>query len=250
MPIKTIDLTIAPGFIVQSCACCNCEHKVSLNRGGIDTTEGPFNIPTGSTLEVKVDGEATPQTVAFAAGSFPDFSAVTPAQLRDKLNASLIGATAVLNLGGDAVTIESNATGDMSKIEIAGGSARAALGIPTDGIASPCPCRPVLGKDLGGGVKSKDLICIRRCGCGAQEQLLRTWDICDANYAGTHHYEHRRAANALAIHFKNQGWLEPSLAADINAETNSPPDAAAGLPGSVINVPPPKVLDGAAGGGA
>lgn len=241
MPIKTIDLTIAPGFVIQTCACCPCEHKVKLDRGGADTKEGPFGISVASTLDVKVDEQAAPQTVLFAAGSFPDFTAVTAEQLRDKLNATLAGATAILNIDGRAVTIESNTTGPGSKVEITGGSARAALGFPVDGIADPCPCRPVLGRDLGGGLKSKDMICLRRCACGAQEQFIRTWDVCDPKYAGTHHYEHRRAVNALAAHFKNQGWLDPAVAADITAEAGDPPDRAADLAGTILHVPPPRV---------
>lgn len=244
MPIKQIDLTVAPGFIVQSCACCHCEHRVSLDRGGTDTKEGPFNIPVGSTLDVKVDGQATPQAVTFAAGDFPDFSAVTAEQLRDKLNDSMVGATAVLNMDGHAVTIEGNTTGPSSKIEIVGGTARAALGFPTDTIAEACPGRPVLGRVIPGGLKAKDIICIRRCTCGAQEQLVRTWDVCDPRYAGSHFYEHRRAVNALAIHFKAQGWIDPAVAADINAETGSPQDFTPGLPGTVISVPPPRPAPG------
>ena len=89
MPLKTIDLTVAPGFVIHTCACCPCEHKVKLDRGGADTKREPFNIPINSTLDVKVDGQAVPQTVIFAAGSFPDFTAVTAVQLRDKLNAAI-----------------------------------------------------------------------------------------------------------------------------------------------------------------
>jgi len=84
----------------------------------------------------------------------------------------------------------------------------------------------------------------------AQEQLVRTWDVCDPKYAGTHHYEHRRAVNALAIHFKAQGWLDPAVAADINAETTDPPDAATGLPATVINVPASRATGVSEGGGA
>lgn len=240
MPIKTIDLTTPPGFIIHTCACCPCEHKIKFDRGGADTKRQPFNIPVDSTLDVKVDGEAVAQTVTFAAGSFPNFSAVTAIELRDKLNASLVGATAVLNRGDEAVTIESNTTGPNSRIEIVGGSARSALKFPTDGLADPCPGRPQLGKDLGGGVKNKNLISLRRCACGAQEKFVRTWDVCDPKYIGSHFYEHRRAVNALAIHFKAQGWIDPAVADEINEEATSPPDFTPGLPGSVINVPPPQ----------
>lgn len=250
MPLKTIDLTIAPGFVIHTCACCPCEHKVKLDRGGADTKPQPFNIAVDSTLDVKVDGQSTPQTIVFTAGAFPDFTSVTAEQLRDKFNAVLVGATAVLNRGDAAVTIESNTTGPNSTIEITGGSARAALKFPTDGLADPCPGRPVLGRVLGGGLNAKDLICIRRCACGAQEQLVRTWDVCDPKYAGTHHYEHRRAVNALAVYFKNQGWLDPAVAEEINAETGDPPDRATGLPGTVLQVPLTRAAAVGAGGGA
>jgi hypothetical protein len=239
MPIKTIDLTTLPGFIIHTCSCCPCEHKVNLDRGGADTKREPFDIPVGSTLDVKVDGQA-PQTVTFDAGSFPDFAAVTAVQLRDKLSASLAGATAVLNRGDEAVTIESDSTGSGSKIEIVGGTAREALKFPTDGLVDPCPGRAQLGKDLGGGAKNKNLISLRRCACGAQEKLIRTWDVCDPKYAGSHFYEHRRAVNALATFFKSQGWVDPDVASEINAETSDPPDLTPGLPSTVIDVPPPR----------
>jgi hypothetical protein len=75
--------------------------------------------------------------------------------------------------------------------------------------------------------------------------------VCDPKYTGTHHYEHRRAVNALAVYFKAQGWLDPAVAADINAETIDPPDCAVGLPGAVLEVPPPRVAaPGGGGGGA
>jgi hypothetical protein len=249
MPIKSIDLTAAPGFVIQACACCDCEHKVKLDRGAVDTDEGPYNIPVGATLELKVDGQATPQTITFAAGDFPDFTAVTPTQLRDKLNASLAGAAAVLNLDGEDVSIESNTTGPDSRVEVTGGTARDALGFHCDGIASPCSGRPVLGREIASGLKHKDVIAMRRCPCGSQEQLVRTWDVCDPKYAGTHHYEHRRAVNALATYFKSQGWIDPALAAEINAETTNPLDVATGLPTTVITVPPPVPEARTPGGG-
>jgi hypothetical protein len=240
MPIKQIDLTTPPGFLVQTCAACGLERRIALDRGAADTKPAPFNIPVGSTLDVKVDAQPTPQTVTFDAGSFPDFTAVTASQLRDKLNASLTGALAVLNLGGAGVTIESVDTGDMSMVEVTGGNARAALGFPTSGLEDPCPCRPRLGREVAPGIRNVNIICFRRCPCGGNEMVVRTWDVCDVKYAGSHFYEHRRAANALAIHFKAQGWLEPSCAAEINAEATNPPDITPGLPTAVINVPSPQ----------
>lgn len=240
MPIKQIDLTTAPGLLVQTCAKCGANHRINLDRGAVDTKQDPFSIPEGSTLELRVDGEATPQTVTFAAGDFPDFSAVTAAQLRDQLNASLVGTSSLLNLSGRGVTIESDAMGDTSRVEISGGSARAALGFPTNDIADPCPCRPHLGSEVGPGLKNLDIILLRRCPCRANEMLVRTWDVCDPRYAGSHFYEHRRAVNALAIHFKSQGWVDPACTAELAAETGSPSDVTPGLPATVINVPPPQ----------
>ncbi len=250
MPIKSLDLTVAPGFLIQCCAYCGRERRLSLDRGGADTKEGPFDIPVDSTLEVTVDEKETPETVRFEAGSFPEPSAVTALQLRDKLNASLAWATASLDLAGTGVTLESNTTGAASRLEVTGGTSRAALGFPVEGARDSCAGRPVLGRDLGEGLKHKDIICVRRCPCGAQEQLIRTWDVCDPRLAGTHHYEHRRVVNALAIYMSEQGWLDPAVAADIQAEPRRPPDAAQGLPGAVLSVPAPRAPSAPVSGGA
>lgn len=240
MPLKQIDLTTAPGFVVQSCANCPAEHLIRLDRGGVDTKRAPFNITAGSTLEVKVDGEVSPQIVTFAAGDFPDFAAVTVQHLIDKLNATLVGATAVPNLSGLGVSIESDSTGANSRIEITGGDARAAFKFPTSGPPDPGSGRPHLGRELVPGMRNLDIVVLRRCPCGGTEFLVRTWDVCDTKYAGSHFYEHRRAVNALAAFFKSQGWIDPVCSADFAAETESPPDVGPGLPGTVINVPPPR----------
>ena len=56
--------------------------------------------------------------------------------------------------------------------------------------------------------------------------------------------------NALAVHFKSQGWLDPAVAAEINAETSDPPDVAPGLPATVIEVPRPLATSAPGAGGA
>jgi len=240
MPIKQIDLTTAPGFVIQACANCPAEHRVRLDRGGVDTKRAPFSIPEGATLDVKVDDEATPQIVTFAPGDFPDFAAVTVQQAIDKLNASLVGATAIPNLSGLGVSIESDSTGPTSRVEITGGTARGAFKFPTSGPPDPGSGRPHLGRELVPGMRNLDIVVLRRCPCGGSEFLVRTWDVCDPKYVGSHFYEHRRAVNALAIYFKSQGWIDPACAADFSAETAMPPDATLGLPETVINVPPPQ----------
>lgn len=249
MPIKRIDLTGTPGFLIQSCAYCGREHRLNLDRGGSETKAGPFDIPEDSTLEVKVDGKATPQAVTFDRGSFPDLASVTALQLRDKLNASLTGATATLDLEGTGVTIESDTKGEASRFEVTGGTARAALGFPVDEVRDPCSGRAVLGADLGNGLKHKDIICLRRCPCGAQEQLIRTWDVCDPKLAGSHHYEHRRVVNALAMYMSEQGWVHPAVATDIQAEPHGPPDVALGLSAGVLDVPPARASQSSTSGG-
>jgi hypothetical protein len=240
MPIKQIDLTTAPGFVIQACANCPAEHRIRLDRGGVDTKRAPFNIPEGSTLELAIDGEASPQVVTFAPGDFPNFAAVTVQQLIDKLNATLSGATATPNLSGEGVSLESDSTGPSSRVDVTGGSARAALKFPTSGPPDPGSGRPHLGRELVPGMRNLDIVVLRRCPCGGTEFLVRTWDVCDPKYAGSHFYEHRRAVNALAVHFKDQGWIDPACADEFAAETNAPADVAPGLPSSVINVPPPQ----------
>ena len=239
MPLKQIDITTAPGFVVQTCAMCGMERKVSLNRGGIDTKPGPFNIPEGSTLELKIDGQTQQQNIVFEANAFSDFTAVTAEQLRDKLNGDLDGATAVLNVSDTAVTIESDSIGEASRIEVVAGSSRAALGIPVAAV-DPNPGRPHLGHELTATLTNPNIICLRRCPCGANEMIVRTWDVCDAKFAGSHFYEHRRAANALANYFKTQGWIEEACAEAIGNEASNPTDFTPGLPGTVINVPAPQ----------
>src|SRR5437867_2721324 len=112
MPIKSMTTTPAPGHLVQVCAVCGTEHTISFDRGAQKTKTGPFALSVGDTLEVKVD-TGSPATVTFAGGSFPDFSAVTAAQLAAKLAASLAGVTAIDDSGG--VLMESALTGTSSR---------------------------------------------------------------------------------------------------------------------------------------
>lgn len=238
MPIRTVDLTASPGFIVQACANCGFLQRIYINKGATCTKDGPFNVTVDSTLEVKVDGGA-PQTVTFAAGSFPNFATVTPAQLRDKLNAALTGVTCRLDESPECVVIESSSTGASSSAEVVGGSARAALGFSTGSNIDVATGRPVLGLSQGGH-KNADSILLRRCnGCetGAQshEILNRTWDTSAENSARA---IHRRVVNALARWLKAQGYTHADLAAEYAAETSEPPDYLTGLPGTVLTVAP------------
>ena len=217
------------------------EHTISFDHGAQKTKTGPFALSVGDTLEVKVDA-GPPATITFTAGTFPNFSAVTAAQLAAKLAAALSGITAVDDSGG--VLIESTSTGPNSRIEVTGGTARAALGFPTDGRGDPCNARPVLGISLGTGVgamKDKNVLALRRCnGCGSNECLIRTLDTAPAELDGTFFNEHRKSVNALAEHFKRHGWSHPDVAADHAAETAHPPNIDTAFPAQP-STPPPRV---------
>lgn len=216
------------------CAICGAEHIITFDHGAQKSKTGPFALNVGGTLVVKVDA-TPPATVTFAAGDFPDFGNVTAAQLAAKLNAVLTDVTASDDSGG--LLIESATTGPGSRIEIVDGTARAALGFPTDGRLDPCLSRPVLGISMG-SMKDKDVIALRRCNdCGSNECLIRTFDAASSDLDGTFFKEHRKSVNALAGHFKGRGWSHPDVAADHAAERSSPPDIDTSFPASA-SVPP------------
>lgn len=223
MPIKSIAMTPAPGSMVHVCAACGAEHTVSFNRGAQKTKTGPFVLHPGDTLIVRVDG-GTPATATFAAGSFPDFTQVSAAQLAAMLNADLTGVQALDDAGG--VLIESVSVGAESCVQVVDGTARAALGFPTNGWADPCHSRPVLGISVGGGqMVDKDVMALRRCNdCGANECLVRTFDAAPSHLDGTHLKAHRKAVNSLAEHCKARGWSHPDVAAQHATESVLPVD--------------------------
>ena len=237
MPIKSMTTTPAHGFLIQVCAVCGAEHKISFGRGGLKTKTGPFTLSPGDTLVVAIDG--TPTTVTFRAGDFPDFSAVTSAQLAAKLSAALTGAAASDDSGG--TLIESASTSPSSCVEVTGGSARAALGFPTDGRKDPGCGRPVLGVSGGSGadaIKDKNVMALRRCNnCGANECLVRTFDSAPSELDGTFFNEHRRSVNALAEHFKGHGWSHPDVAHEHAAEQHRPADINTAFPTKSVVLP-------------
>lgn len=231
MPIKSLTAT----HLVQVCAACGAEHTISFDRGAQKTKPGPFNLAVGDTLELKVDA-AAPVSVTFTAGDFPDVSAVTAAELATKLAVAISGISARDDSGG--CLIESASSGSASRIEVTGGTARAALGFPADGSVDPCLTRPVIG--VAAGVqKDPNVIVLRRCGCGANECLIRTFDAAPMELEGTHFSDHRNAVNALAKHFSVQGWSNPDLAAIYAAETRAPVDIHVGFPTVPIELSPP-----------
>lgn len=232
MPIKSL----TDSHFVQVCAVCSAEHTIAFDRAGQKTKKGPFALKIGDTLEVKVDA-ALPVTVTFAEGDFPDFSAVTPDQLAKKLAAAVAGIAAREDGGGSL--IESATTGAASRVEVTGGSARAALGFPTDGRGDVGVTRPVLGVAAGPQM-DPNVVALRRCGnCGANECLIRSFDAAPAKLDGSHFAEHRKAVNTLAQHFKAQGFLHPALAAIHETETRVPVDIHPALTAAPITLSVP-----------
>jgi len=231
MPIKSITTTPSPGFMIQVCAFCGAEHKISFGRGAQKSKKGPFALQAGDTLTVSVDGGPA-QTVTFEARDFADLGAVTATELVAKLSAALTGVVVEEDAGG--CLIESVAVSAQSRVDITGGTARRALGFATDGRKDPSPGRPVLGVVVGppsDQLRDKNVIALRRCNdCGANECLIRTFDAAPAEYEGTHFAQHRKSVNALAQHFKAKGWSHPDVAEDHAAETSGPQDIAPAFP--------------------
>jgi hypothetical protein len=228
MPIKSISRLPDPGHLIQMCAGCGAEHRISLNRGAQKAKTGPVALQVGDTLVVRIDARP-PATVTFAAGDFSDFSRITAAELAAKLHRAFPGVVASDDAGG--LLIESATTGPESRVEITGGSARAALGFATNGNVDPCPGRPVLGISFGPGqMQDPSVLALRRCNdCGANECLVRTFDAIAPELDGTHVKEHRRAVNTLAEHCKACGWSHPDVAAHHAAETARPANIHAAL---------------------
>jgi hypothetical protein len=120
------------------------------------------------------------------------------------------------------VLIESATTGESSAVQFTGGTALTALGKDWES-PDPCATRPTLG--VGDASRNnKDAITLRRCGCGTYDVLHRTWDVAPRELAGTAFYEHRKAVNFLAAHFKANGWITPGVSAAIGAENATPTD--------------------------
>ena len=229
MPVKSISRSPDPGHLIQVCARCGAEHRISLDRGAQKARTGPVSLQIGDTLEVRVDARP-PETVTFAAGDFADFARVTAAELAAKLQRALPGVIASDDAGG--LLLESATTGPESRVEITGGSARGVLGFPTHGAVDPCPGRPVLGISFGPeSMQDPNVLALRRCNdCGSNECLVRTFDATAPELHGTHFHEHRRAVNTLAEHCKARGWSHPDLAAHHAAEVARPLDIHAAFP--------------------
>jgi len=209
MPIRLVDLRLLPGSVVQQCSGCGADNVIRFDRGGFVTKRGPFLVP--EVVEVAVDGNK-PVQVKLGGGE------VTSEQLSKNLAA--VAGLVVSPLPAGALLVESETTGPGSSVELVGDAARGAL--------MPHALPPFTGRlQLGvpGATRSDaDAIVLRACPCGVQEVVMRTWDVAPPDLAGTAFYEHRRAVNFLAEHFKAQGWLHPDLGKEFASEKALPPD--------------------------
>jgi hypothetical protein len=229
MPIKILSSQPDPGHLIQVCAACGAEHRISLDRGAQKARTGPVALRDGDTLTLCIDGRP-PETVSFTAGDFADLAQVTAAELAAQLERVLPGVLASDDAGG--LLIESKSTGPDSRIQITGGTARAALGFATGGAVDPCTGRPVLGISLGPGeLQDPSVLALRRCNdCGAQECLVRSFEPTPPELDGTHFHEHRRAVNTLTDHCRGRGWSHPECAAHHAAEATRPADLHSAFP--------------------
>jgi hypothetical protein len=206
-----------------------------LNRGAQKAKTGPVSLHAGDTLEIRVDAQP-PATVTFTASDFADLARVTAAELAHVVQRALPGVIVSDDSGG--LLIESATTGPNSRIEIVGGSARAALGFPTNGAADPCHGPPVLGVSFGPEqLQDPNILALRRCNnCASNECLVRTFEAIGAELSGTYVAEHRRIVNTLAEHCKACGWSHPDVAAHHAAETKKPVDIHAAFPGRELHL--------------
>jgi hypothetical protein len=229
MPIKSISALPAPGYLIQVCARCGSQHRISLNRGAQKSRTGPVKLQPGDTLELRID-DGPPTKVTFAPGDFANLDQVTAAELAAKVQREIPGVIASDDAGG--LLLESATTGPGSRIEITGGSARAALGFRTDDSVDPCHGAPVLGVSFGPDqMQDPNIIALRRCNdCGANECVARTFEAMPAELSGSYVAEHRRIVNTLAEHCKSCGWSHPDMAAHHAAEARKPVDIHAAFP--------------------
>jgi phage tail sheath gpL-like len=90
-----------------------------------------YNLTNGMTLTVKIDGEATAQTITFLTAEFVAINAATAEEVAAVIAAKILGATASVTSGGTKVTITADTYGTASHVEVTGGTANAVLGFST-----------------------------------------------------------------------------------------------------------------------
>jgi hypothetical protein len=82
-----------------------------------------FALADGQTLLLSIDGGAT-QTITFNTADFADIANARAVEVRDVLNAALVGATAAIT-GFGQVSVLSDDTGRHKRVQVVGGTATA-----------------------------------------------------------------------------------------------------------------------------
>jgi len=233
MPITLIDTAT----LLQTCLNCGAGHTIPVKQGYSKSKKEPFALADGDTLEVKVDGEATPQTITFALADFADIAVALASEVVAKINAVITGAVADVDDGAVRLVSDSQAMGTTS-IEVTGGTARDKLGF--DGRKNG---PRMLGVTKGTGAAKQtaiDTIDLPHCpDCSAKESLVRTWDTTPPGLEGSFHGMHRRTVNALSQYLRGQGFSDPDAKPTHDAEPGPPPEVDPNLPPGPISLPVP-----------
>ena len=90
-----------------------------------------YALSDGQMITVKIDAEATAQSIAFLTAEFVSIGAATAEEVAAVINAKIVGATATVTSTGTKVTITSDTKGTNSHVEVTGGTANSALGFST-----------------------------------------------------------------------------------------------------------------------
>lgn len=90
-----------------------------------------YVLTDGMTLTVKIDAEATAQTITFLTAEFVAIGAATAEEVAAVINAKIVGAKATVTSSGTKVTITSDKRGTGSHVEVTGGTSNAVLGFST-----------------------------------------------------------------------------------------------------------------------
>jgi uncharacterized phage protein gp47/JayE len=100
------------------------KQPVSVLAGNTET----YTLVNGQTLTVRVDGQATAQTVTFNTADFADINNATAAEVAAVITTDLTSPSATGGTSGGAPVITSDSGGS---VLVTGGSANGALGFPT-----------------------------------------------------------------------------------------------------------------------
>ena len=113
---------------------------LAATRAARETTGGgTFDLVDAETLTVKIDGQATAQTVVFHTANFVNIAAATAAEVCAVINAGIVGGRATVT-NTTKVTITSDKAGTGSHVQVTGGTANAVLGFVTDEVNGTGDC--------------------------------------------------------------------------------------------------------------